>query len=441
MSDLLTAAFTSAQPQWEVHRERVAGAEYLLHWGEYEDIDWFKGDRTSVVSCFYTRKGLIRKALLAQTMTKLWKKSGGELQPMPESFVLQLEVDQGRDQDSHCGHSPGDGVEMNKRQDQDLHFEGLDAAGSGVEVNQGKDKDSQYGDLHLASYHFSKGKGGARFEESMAAMLESIGFDVDSYRGGVGEHGDRWILKPSMTNQGKGIRLVNGWESLVSALEETDEIERAGGLVLQRYIEPLLLSGKKFHLRVFVLVVGDCTVFVHRQFLAIVSLEEYVMLDLSQTKAHLTNICHQNIQCEEDQAQCMRLFEEVAEELVDTGACVSAEDAKAKMKRAEEDVLELTKVTMDAVTKELTFQARPSGFELFGFDYLVDENWRVWLLEANAEPDLKMAGDRLQWVIDDMLREALQLVVDSHDHLDLKLAASEGEGRFVNISRKPEPVR
>lgn len=26
-------------------------------------------------------------------------------------------------------------------------------------------------------------------------------------------------------------------------------------------------------------------------------------------------------------------------------------------------------------------------FELFGFDLLMDADWRVWLLEANAEPD------------------------------------------------------
>lgn len=42
---------------------------------------------------------------------------------------------------------------------------------------------------------------------------------------------------------------------------------------------------------------------------------------------------------------------------------------------------------LEAVSHELTFFPLPRCFELFGFDLMVDEDWRVWLLEANAEPD------------------------------------------------------
>ena len=42
---------------------------------------------------------------------------------------------------------------------------------------------------------------------------------------------------------------------------------------------------------------------------------------------------------------------------------------------------------MEAVSAELTFFTLPNCFELFGFDLLVDEDWHLWLLEANAEPD------------------------------------------------------
>jgi Tubulin-tyrosine ligase family len=46
------------------------------------------------------------------------------------------------------------------------------------------------------------------------------------------------------------------------------------------------------------------------------------------------------------------------------------------------------------VSHELTFFPLPRCFELFGFDLMVDADWRVWLLEANAEPDFGQVGYR-----------------------------------------------
>ena len=41
----------------------------------------------------------------------------------------------------------------------------------------------------------------------------------------------------------------------------------------------------------------------------------------------------------------------------------------------------------EAVSGELSFFTLPNCFEVFGLDLLVDADWHVWLLEANAEPD------------------------------------------------------
>lgn len=37
---------------------------------------------------------------------------------------------------------------------------------------------------------------------------------------------------------------------------------------------------------------------------------------------------------------------------------------------------------MDAVSGELTFFTLPNCFELFGFDLMVDADFKVWLLEV-----------------------------------------------------------
>jgi hypothetical protein len=50
-------------------------------------------------------------------------------------------------------------------------------------------------------------------------------------------------------------------------------------------------------------------------------------------------------------------------------------------------------------------------FELFGYDFLLDEDLRVWLLEVNANPYLGISNgfisDLVPQMIDDMLSIAL----------------------------------
>ncbi len=69
--------------------------------------------------------------------------------------------------------------------------------------------------------------------------------------------GNMWILKPSLTNQGKGISVVaslDGLRECLTAEGATDMSE----WVAQRYIpNPLLMGGgRKFHIRCYVLAVG-----------------------------------------------------------------------------------------------------------------------------------------------------------------------------------------
>lgn len=48
------------------------------------------------------------------------------------------------------------------------------------------------------------------------------------------------------------------------------------------------------------------------------------------------------------------------------------------------------------MSSELNFMALPNCFELFGLDFMLTEDKKLWLLEANAEPDFKQTGGRLQ---------------------------------------------
>eukprot|EP00593_Proboscia_inermis_P016683 CAMPEP_0171309122 /NCGR_PEP_ID=MMETSP0816-20121228/19262_1 /TAXON_ID=420281 /ORGANISM="Proboscia inermis, Strain CCAP1064/1" /LENGTH=305 /DNA_ID=CAMNT_0011792437 /DNA_START=498 /DNA_END=1415 /DNA_ORIENTATION=- len=220
-----------------------------------------------------------------------------------------------------------------------------------------------------------------------------------------------WILKPSITNQAVGISLVRSTSQLRNAIHASDDIQKAGDFVLQRYIPPLLLDGRKFHLRVFLLLTGNLTAYVAKDFLAIFSLEPYEGANLDHTRAHLTNIAHQEVLSDEDQHRCMRRFDETTQDMLDSGVVKTICEAEKRIESVKDRVMKIIAEMVEAVSSELTFSSKDNCFEIFGLDFMIDPDWNTWLLEANAEPDLSKAGERLQYLIDDMLMDTLDLVI------------------------------
>jgi tubulin monoglycylase TTLL3/8 len=48
------------------------------------------------------------------------------------------------------------------------------------------------------------------------------------------------------------------------------------------------------------------------------------------------------------------------------------------------------------------------SFEVFGLDYMIDENFKVWLIEVNTNPCLELACPLLGRVIPTMLENAFK---------------------------------
>ncbi|KAH9885532.1 5'/3'-nucleotidase sure [Xylariomycetidae sp. FL2044] len=133
-----------------------------------------------------------------------------------------------------------------------------------------------------------------------------------SGEGGAGMEKEVWILKPSMSDRGQGIRLFStmaelegifqGWEEDEEEDEDEDEgegeVEGKGSddhhvdvdhittshlrhFVAQPYIHPPLLlpgdgdGGRKFHIRAYVLCAGALDVYVYRDMLALFAAKPY----------------------------------------------------------------------------------------------------------------------------------------------------------------------
>ncbi|KAJ0119438.1 nucleotidase SurE [Diaporthe amygdali] len=264
--------------------------------------------------------------------------------------------------------------------------------------------------------------------------------------GAVVEAKDRewWILKPSMSDRGQGIRLFStmeelqaifdGWEADAPDSDDEDEGDGAGAdshddgdgittshlrhFVAQPYIHPPLLipecGNRKFHIRAYVLCVGALKVYVGRSMLALFAGRAYSAPweksssdgneEEGYLDAHLTNTC---IQGPKADAGSVRRFWDVP------GLPGTAKDDIFTQ------VCAVTGEVFEAAAKAMMvhFQPLPFAFEVFGLDFLVDAGGRAWLLEVNAFPDFKQTGDELRDVVAEFWEGAV----------------SKGVGPFVGV--------
>jgi hypothetical protein len=73
-------------------------------------------------------------------------------------------------------------------------------------------------------------------------------------------HHNMWIIKPSGLNCGRGIQVFQEISAIKKFMQSVD-----GEYVVQKYIErPLLLWGRKFDMRIWVVVTDECNIYMYK---------------------------------------------------------------------------------------------------------------------------------------------------------------------------------
>ena len=304
----------------------------------------------------------------------------------------------------------------------------------------------------------------------------------ESFRGNEGkdvEEREWWILKPGLSDRGQGIRLFSTEEELQGIFEEweaerpdsDDEAEdedaneskeaesestnnkaaeggeEAGDYIVashlrhfiaQPYIHPPLLlpsNPHKFHLRTYVLAFGSLKIYVYKPMLALFSATPYSppwTLSSSSSEsptqdlaAHLTNTCLQT-GAHEGSVQAFWSL-----------------DLPVEMKGSVwKQICETTGEIFEAAAKGMMvhFQTMPNAFEVFGLDYLVDENGTAWLLEVNAFPDFRQTGDELKGLVGGLWESVVGEVAGEFFRVEKGENGGAGEDlvcvRTVQLGRK-----
>lgn len=191
-----------------------------------------------------------------------------------------------------------------------------------------------------------------------------------------------WILKPQGKSQGKGIQIV-------TKLSQIKKMPGARGApdqyVISRYLtDPLLIGGKKFDLRMYVLVLAYAPL---KAYISKLGFARFCNVRYSGDEAgmgdleiHLTNVAVQKHGQEYNESHGNKWpLESLFLYLEQTHGGEAA-------RKLQFDINALVYHSLKSCQGVVVSDRH--CFELYGYDLLIDESLKPWLLEVNASPSL-----------------------------------------------------
>lgn len=202
----------------------------------------------------------------------------------------------------------------------------------------------------------------------------------------------KWILKPALLNNADNIVLFNDPQAIKAHFQSTDRL--GGPHVIQQYItNPALIDGRKFTFRLHVVMTNYAGVFMVKDDYLNISSSPFTLEDnLANRKAHITNYVLDGEFANIEQRllsslhNCKEIYEQMSQ--------IVQKTIKALLKRSP-TYLSLKKI---------------KAFEIFGYDFILDDQGKLWLLEINQAPDAPTFEEN--WLIEPFWKPFWQNIVD-----------------------------
>ena len=191
--------------------------------------------------------------------------------------------------------------------------------------------------------------------------------------------------------------------------EFNNNIYQSSTIIIQKYIEkPLLYFGRKFDIRIWVLLTQDLKVYVFNEgHLKCCS----VKYDLSSNDnySHLTNYSFQKYS---DNFGKYELGNEVSFDDLQNNIDVNYNNKVNFKKEILPKIHNIIKFCFQSVRTKINSMHRQYTFEIFGFDFMIDCDFEPFLIEINTNPGLEESSPLIKMLVPRMLDDALRLTVD-----------------------------
>jgi len=221
-----------------------------------------------------------------------------------------------------------------------------------------------------------------------------------------------WIMKPVGLSRGRGISLV----------ADIGDVCYDQSVIIQRYIpNPMLLDGYKFDLRIYVLVTSfsPLEAWIYDEGFVRVCTQKYNTedMDVKNLMVHLTNSSIQQMGANGGGCATTRQTIDRHGAGIDEagGTKLSLAYLWRRLKADGHDVEAVKTSIKLLILKSLVccnekVPHQPNCFEVYGYDVLLDQQMRPWLIEINSSPSLAQENQLDTRIKRAMIADTLRLV-------------------------------
>ena len=179
-------------------------------------------------------------------------------------------------------------------------------------------------------------------------------------------------------------------------------------IIIQKYLDkPLLYNNRKFDIRCFVLIDYDLNLFFFKEGHLKACSELYNLNDRNRF-IHITNYSLQK------KSSKFETYEE--------GNEISYNDFKKFLESQNiplsnfDDMISqmksLVEISMKSIGTKFLKTNPVLSFEIFGYDFIIDNEFKPWILEINNNPGLGISSPVIEKIIPRMLDDAFRLTID-----------------------------
>ena len=181
-------------------------------------------------------------------------------------------------------------------------------------------------------------------------------------------------------------------------------------IIIQKYIEnPLLYKGRKCDMRIWVLLTHNMEVYFFKEGHFKTCSVSYDM-NSKDAFSHITNYSFQKYN---DNFQKFEKGNEVPfyefQKFLDENY---AEKNYKLNKNLANQIKEIVSITMKCGKDQINKNNRSFQFEIFGYDFMLDANFNLFLIEINTNPGIEESSPWIKIIVPRMLDDALRLTLD-----------------------------
>ena len=223
-----------------------------------------------------------------------------------------------------------------------------------------------------------------------------------------------WLIKRVNLNRGRQIKVMSNLVEITQEINQIKKEENIKYIIIQKYIErPLLYCRRKFDIRIWVLFsylgnFGKFEAYVFKEGHLKASSEIFNLNSLDLF-IHLTNYSIQKNN---------KNFSKI-----EIGNEISFNDFQNELNKNKEKninfktdifnkIVKIIGITANIAKYKINAYNTKNCFEIFGYDFMLDEEYNPYLLEINTNPGYEESSPLITMLVPRMIDDALRLTID-----------------------------